>query len=85
MRVVEGGAEVDGGEPFLIFVSGGLHFSFPVIVEVKSSHCVLLHFHFEEFAWPLIKVQPQCLHLLGGVGGYVAQGLPAEVRSPLNG
>lgn len=37
----------------------------PVIVEMKSLHCLLLHFHFEEFIWPLIKA---LIHYLGADG-----------------
>lgn len=76
MRVVGGGAEMGSGEYFLIFVSGGLTaliFFPPAIAEMKSLHCVLLHFHFEEFIWPPIKAQLPLhlggIHYLGAASG----------------
>lgn len=57
---------------FCLWRSDGIHFPPAVIVEMKSLHYVLLHFYFEEFIWPFIKVQLP-LHLGGihylGVGG----------------
>lgn len=80
LRVVGGGAEVGSGEYFLIFFSGGLtvFIIFPVIVEMKSLHCALLHFHFEKFIWPLIKA-----HLPLHLGECTTLGLMVVVTSPL--
>lgn len=45
----------------------------PVIAEMKSLHCVLLHFHFGEFILPLIKAQLPLhlggIHYLGAASG----------------